>query len=102
MNLKLAAVLIALSLPLAGCGNKGPLVLPPPPAEPMLDAPADATDENDVEGAPASETPTVDDPAAPPPPPSAEPPVDVDVDVDDDPTIEVPVETSPTPPANDD
>ncbi len=51
MNLKLAAVLIALSLPLSGCGNKGPLVMaerpppdlpvvePPPPTEPTDSAP---------------------------------------------------------------
>lgn len=31
MNPKLATVLIALALPLAGCGNKGPLVLAQPP-----------------------------------------------------------------------
>ena len=31
MNPKLATLLIALSLPLAGCGNKGPLVLPQKP-----------------------------------------------------------------------
>lgn len=31
MNLKTLAALIALSLPLAGCGNKGPLVLPSAP-----------------------------------------------------------------------
>lgn len=33
MNLKSALLVLALSLPLAGCGNKGPLVLPqnPPP-----------------------------------------------------------------------
>ena len=43
MNLKLASLVLALlSLPLTGCGNKGPLVLPqnPAPAEadvlPML------------------------------------------------------------------
>lgn len=37
MNLKTLAVLIILSLPLAGCGNKGPLVLP---TAPVSDAPA--------------------------------------------------------------
>ena len=36
MNLKPLAVLLALTLPLAACGNKGPLVRPakaPPPVE---------------------------------------------------------------------
>ncbi len=54
MNLKMpfvirASVVLALSLPLAGCGNKGPLVLPqnPPPTEmgalPVMPPPDDAT-----------------------------------------------------------
>jgi len=64
MNLKLAAVVLALlSLPLAGCGNKGPLVLPPnpPPAE------ADA-----LPMTPPMEDPAVPADAAPP----ATPPTD--------------------------
>ena len=50
MNPKLAIALIALTLPLAGCGNKGPLVLAQPP-EPVV-APATATGEVPVEIAP--------------------------------------------------
>lgn len=80
MNPKLAIALIALTLPLAGCGNKGPLVLasPPEPAE----APATPAGEVPVEVAPnpAAEPalePTPDpaefDPAEPDP---TEPPPD--------------------------
>lgn len=83
MNLKLATVVIALSLPLAGCGNKGPLVLPqnPPPAEagPLLALPPmdDAT--LSVDAVPADGTPpapATDDASdgngdVPPPPPPA-------------------------------
>ena len=72
MNLKMssaicATVFIALSLPLAGCGNKGPLVLPPnpPPAEaealPAIPPVEDAT-------APVEAVP--EDGAAPPTPPA--------------------------------
>jgi predicted small lipoprotein YifL len=76
MNLKLASVVLALlSLPLAGCGNKGPLVLPqtPPPAEedlqpslpPMDDATAPIEGVSDDVPPPADDTV---DPATPPPP----------------------------------
>ena len=53
MNPKLAIALIALialTLPLAGCGNKGPLVLASPPAP--AQAPATAAGEVPVEIAP--------------------------------------------------
>ena len=53
-----AAFAIALPLALSGCGNKGPLVLPDPPADPP--APAEAP-------APA-QAPAAD--AATPPPPA--------------------------------
>lgn len=65
MNLKPAMLVIALSLPLAGCGNKGPLVLPsnPPPeqAEALpVDAPADdasvPVDSAPIDGTPAEPT----------------------------------------------
>ena len=46
MNLKPIAMLFALTLPLAGCGNKGPLLRPVPVA-PAAEAPM-------VEPAPAS------------------------------------------------
>jgi len=65
MNLKLATVLIAWSLPLAGCGNKGPLMLPqsPPPAkaEPLLALPP-----MDAATLPVEAVPADGPPAAPP------------------------------------
>ena len=69
MNLKSALLVLALSLPLAGCGNKGPLVLPqdPPPeaAAPLLSIPpmGDATAPIDVVPPPPADEATV-----PPPP----------------------------------
>ena len=76
MNLKLASVVLALlSLPLAGCGNKGPLVLPQtPPAEeadalPMAPPVDDATvpaDAVPADAVPAA-TPPADDDLTPPP-----------------------------------
>lgn len=93
MNLKLAAILIALSLPLAGCGNKGPLVLPPkPPAESMLDVPADPVDDADDD---ASEAPELDDAVAPPPVPGAAKP-------STDAPATAPAKPLPTTPASDD
>ena len=83
MNLKLATVVIALSLPLAGCGNKGPLVLPqnPPPAEagpllalpPMDDAtlPVDAVPADGTPPAPATDDASDSKGDVPPPPPPA-------------------------------
>ena len=67
MNLKPALLVLALSLPLAGCGNKGPLVLPqdapPEAATPLLSIPPmdDAT--APVDGVP----PPADDATVPPP-----------------------------------
>ena len=59
-----AAFAIALPLTLSGCGNKGPLVLPGPPAEPSTELPA-----------PAPETaPTPPAADAVTPPPAADPP----------------------------
>jgi len=80
MNYRLIATMIALSLTLAGCGNKGPLMLPTPPvevpapdtalpaetapdAEPATDAADAAAPETQV---PAAEEPTEEAPAAPP------------------------------------
>lgn len=66
-------LVVALSLPLAGCGNKGPLVLPqnPPPVEvdamPIVPPADDASlpvDSVPEEGTPAA--PTEDTPAPPP------------------------------------
>lgn len=83
MNLKLASVVIALSLPLAGCGNKGPLILPqnPPPVEanllptipPMDDATlqVDGVPEDGMPPVPPANDASSDEakiPATPPPP----------------------------------
>lgn len=61
MNLKPIAVLFALTLPLAGCGNKGPLLRPVPvaPAEEatMVEPAPAATDTT----APAEETVPADE-----------------------------------------
>lgn len=54
-----AAFAIALPLTLSGCGNKGPLVLPDPPAAPATESPAPA---------PETVPPPAADAAAPPPP----------------------------------
>ncbi|HZH44853.1 MAG TPA: lipoprotein [Lysobacter sp.] len=61
MNRSLAFATLALALVLAGCGNKGPLVLPTPPQEETPDAPAD--DAADEDGAPAEDdtTPPADE-----------------------------------------
>ena len=81
MNLKLASVVIALSLPLAGCGNKGPLVLsqnPPPEDAPMLPMLPSMSDALPLEGVPEDSPPipTTDGaPADPPATPPATPPV---------------------------
>ena len=75
MNLKTAMLVIALSLPLAGCGNKGPLILPsnPPPAEadalPVL-PPEDDTSVP-VDGVPEEGTPADPTEETPVPPPAA-------------------------------
>jgi len=82
MNLKLASLVLALlSLPLTGCGNKGPLVLPqnPAPAEadvlPMLPPMDDVTVPADAE--PPATVPPAAIPAddangdGTPPPPAA-------------------------------
>ncbi len=60
-----AAFAIALPLTLSGCGNKGPLVLPGPPAELSTESPAPAPEI-------APPPPAAD--AATPPPPAADPP----------------------------
>lgn len=74
-----ASLVVALLLPLAGCGNKGPLVLPQnPPAE---NAPAESTpmlptlppmgETLPLDGVPADDAPPPADgvPAPPPSPP---------------------------------
>jgi predicted small lipoprotein YifL len=55
MNAKTLAVFIASSLLLAGCGNKGPLVLPPAPVVEDALLPEDATPDTDAEAAPQVE-----------------------------------------------
>ena len=72
MNLKPALLVLALSLPLAGCGNKGPLILPqdPPPeaARPLLTMPPMDDASAPVDGVPPA--PPADDATVPPLPPS--------------------------------
>jgi predicted small lipoprotein YifL len=88
MNRTVHLVFIAAALAsLAGCGNKGPLVLPTAPAEPVIapDAPAETpTTEPAAEDGttpPATEdstTPATDDSTTPP----AQPPVPASSDGD--------------------
>ena len=76
MNLKLVTTVIALSLPLAGCGNKGPLVLPQnPPVEnaSMLPAIPSMGDALPLDGVPEERAPAPADNAPPQTP--ATPPV---------------------------
>lgn len=81
MNARTALLLIALPLALAGCGNKGPLVLPPKPVtvdEDTLppegaeatsaEVPTDATEPPAEVDEPTTDEPPTDDPATPPPP----------------------------------
>ena len=74
---RLVTIALAASL-LAGCGNKGPLVLPTPPAEstPVEGAPAEAPP---AEATPPETTPppqpATDSQATPPPEVPADPPV---------------------------
>lgn len=56
MKLKTAMLLIALSLPLAGCGNKGPLVLPQAPVPVEETVPVTPVDEVPAEPVPADAT----------------------------------------------
>ena len=60
MNLKSITALIALSLALAGCGNKGPLIQTAPP--PVESTPAEAETVVPTEVVP--ETPAADEPPA--------------------------------------
>lgn len=68
MDRKLLATLLIASLPLLGCGNKGPLVLapdaPPPPHDPAAvgDVPSDAGDA-DTRLPPAETLPDANEPA---------------------------------------
>ena len=67
-RLALAAILAAACLPMAGCGNKGSLVRPPPAAADEA-PPAD-------ELPPATEPTEADRPEEIPPPPAGDPPSD--------------------------
>lgn len=70
MKLKSAFLLMALSLPLAGCGNKGPLVLPQAPVPAEESVPVEAP----MDEVPADPVPTdAPDPAASAPPATSEP-----------------------------
>ena len=66
------AALLALALLLAGCGNKGPLLLPAKPVEPMpAEAmPAEATAAPEADTAEPAELPSETPPAEDPTPPA--------------------------------
>lgn len=73
MNIKPIALLLALTLPLAACGNKGPLVRPSaqvPPVE--APAPSDTATPPDSSTPPPADTttPPADSPPATTPPPA--------------------------------
>ena len=82
MNLKLFTALIALTLVLPGCGNKGPLVQATPPPVDSLPAEADTV-------VPA-ETVPVETPAADAPPADAAPAEAPPAEEDVPPATEVP------------
>jgi predicted small lipoprotein YifL len=72
MNRRLASasVLLALALSLAGCGNKGPLVLPDAPSQETATPPAaeaPAVEPAPADAAPADATPVASDGDAKPP-----------------------------------
>jgi predicted small lipoprotein YifL len=73
MNLKPIAAMIALSLALAGCGNKGPLVQAAPPPIESMPAEAPSTEAVPVEPLPSEETPGSEAPAEEMPPAADEP-----------------------------
>ena len=60
MKLKIAMLMIASSLPLAGCGNKGPLVLPQAPVQVDPSVPVEPQVADDADTMPASEAPATD------------------------------------------
>ena len=68
MNIKPLAVLLAFTLPLAACGNKGPLVRPSSAQMPPVEAPvpADSTPPVDT----GDTAPPADDDTTPPAPPA--------------------------------
>jgi predicted small lipoprotein YifL len=83
LTLRIALITVALAL-LGGCGNKGPLVLPTPPApiDPgtVPETPADAAPEEPPATEPAvegTEVPTTETPAETPAEPTT-PPADDD------------------------
>ena len=93
MNIKLAAALVlAAALPLAGCGNKGPLTLSAPPTDmSATPAPADAVPAEDMIEMPDE---------APAAPATSTPPADVEIPVEP-PVAPEGVQPAPaTPPAD--
>ena len=66
MNRRLASafVLLVLALSLAGCGNKGPLVLPDAPAQETAMPPAPAAEAAPADAVPADAAPADAPPAA--------------------------------------
>jgi len=71
------ALLAAVMATLAGCGNKGPLMMPPKPTAPI--DPSTVPSSADIQAEQAAEDPaptTGEEPAPPPPPPVEPPPAD--------------------------
>ena len=82
MNIMRQSLLtIAAALALAGCGNKGPLVLPDAPEK---EAPV-VVDETDSAANPAAADPATDDAAVDDTDPAAEPADDTDAPLDPEP-----------------
>ena len=81
MNLKLVIALVALTLPLAACGNKGRLVMPSaaPTDMPMVEPPA-ATEPTESDPPAEIPPPEAAEPAGTSPPPMPTPPDDEDGD----------------------
>ena len=81
MNLKLVIALVALTLPLAACGNKGRLVMAPAPSIDMPVVETPPTTEPAEPGPPAEiPPPEAAEPASTAPPPMPAPPDDEDGD----------------------
>lgn len=72
MNLKSIAVVFALTLPLIGCGNKGPLLLPTPVAPAAETTPSEPAPAAPDVVEPADETVPVDTDTTPVPDPATD------------------------------
>ena len=80
---RLSLLTIAAALALAGCGNKGPLVLPDAPDE--AEAPVAADEANEADEADANVEASADDTATDDADPAADPADDTDAPVEPEP-----------------